>query len=1036
MAGHQWKDWFEREELIGQISDMRVQNLQEREVVQKRTFTRWINLHLKKCDQPIEVQDLFQEIQDGQILMALLEELSGCKLLHGFKKSSHRIFRLNNIAKVLSFLEERNVKLVSIDAADVADGNSSIILGLIWNIILFFQIKELTGNIRSQFPSSSSLSSIPTSLEPLNCSVALPDTPMAPPSTREHSKAITKLLQWVQKRTRRYGVAVQDFGKSWTSGLAFLAVIKSIDTSLVDMRKALLRSARENLEDAFRIAHYSLGIPRLLEPEDVTSSAPDEQSIMTYVSQFLQHFPGTDEQREPYPLMERSISLGRLNFRHPDPHHRATSAYSSRETGRSFVIQKDCAQPPPKILFSSVSEDRGGVSPAITPAITRTFSEDLVADSSSLDVKELTEDVLTGSVEQLTDTPVPIYSSLAPESFMMDSAINSPDSWVESEDRGILVKLSASQSDSSLYGCTTPWDVDHATPVEMMAVDGAVVHIADKVLDEQSMTESSTDEGLFSLSSFNSMQEHMLGNGEQKVLDNNGVNVENHEDFPPNLLKEHEFENEGEKAGCVYKQTDADYPQKEQQPPGDTVSSCGGECQAESDAAEQSQDLSTCPPEPSSKQQVVEKCSVPPSPCTEELQGGKKMGQDCNKTHPSEQTHANDFLQDDLSCEEAEKLSLSADEYPQESVGPQAYCDQEVTEPCCVPPSADGEQAFDAVRDSHLSEGSLAGGGDEEMLQVEDECKNTDCLSQDRRSEDEGEEGPTGRQNEAIDGDIRCCPGQLSSDGNSNTTSTQCARNVGMHAEDMRAPFHDPRQDAQDRTTGLSETAVCYEVPDAGGTTEAFPTDLCQATPTEDVACDFMEPMDLFYPNKDEHLDTEPPDDQIQSWPTVFSVSALEPAPSSKMLPEEPPLQPVDHDFLVGLEYEDNKVTAERDSPSAPKKQVMIGLTEAVFPPTCDGLSEAQHDSQGSAKENTKPVSHDIQSWKEEVLVSPVLRHRKGLHSSQATDNGMDTTAFSRKRYMDDSECCWSESWEAYLLFVSWLLLYCFWLLPPMDVNA
>lgn len=62
-------------------------------------------------------------------------------------------------------------------------------------------------------------------------------------------------------------MAVQDFGKSWTSGLAFLAVIKSIDTSLVDMRKALLRTARENLEEAFRIAHYSLGIPRLLEPE-------------------------------------------------------------------------------------------------------------------------------------------------------------------------------------------------------------------------------------------------------------------------------------------------------------------------------------------------------------------------------------------------------------------------------------------------------------------------------------------------------------------------------------------------------------------------------------------------------------------------------------------------------------------------------------------------------------------------------------------------------------------------------------------------
>lgn len=65
----------------------------------------------------------------------------------------------------------------------------------------------------------------------------------------------------------RYGVVVQDFGKSWVSGLAFLAVIKSIDSSLVDIRKARLRTPKQNLEDAFRIAHYSLGIPRLLEPE-------------------------------------------------------------------------------------------------------------------------------------------------------------------------------------------------------------------------------------------------------------------------------------------------------------------------------------------------------------------------------------------------------------------------------------------------------------------------------------------------------------------------------------------------------------------------------------------------------------------------------------------------------------------------------------------------------------------------------------------------------------------------------------------------
>lgn len=35
------------------------------------------------------------------------------------------------------------VKLVSIDAAEIADGNPSLVLGLIWNIILFFQVNLL-----------------------------------------------------------------------------------------------------------------------------------------------------------------------------------------------------------------------------------------------------------------------------------------------------------------------------------------------------------------------------------------------------------------------------------------------------------------------------------------------------------------------------------------------------------------------------------------------------------------------------------------------------------------------------------------------------------------------------------------------------------------------------------------------------------------------------------------------------------------------------------------------------------------------------
>ncbi|XP_018085952.1 calmin isoform X1 [Xenopus laevis] len=294
MAGHEW-DWFQREELIGQISDIRVQNLQvERENVQKRTFTRWINLHLEKCNPPIEVKDLFIDIQDGKILMALLEVLTGQSLLQVHKPSSHRIFRLNNIAKALKFLEDSNVKLVSIDAAEIADGNPSLVLGLIWNIILFLQIKELTGNL-NRMSSSSSLSSLPSGLDSDSSHSSTPSTEKSlSVSIKDQRKAIKALLNWVQQRTRKYGVAVQDFASSWKSGLAFLALIKAIDSRLVDIKQALDKSARENLEDAFRIAQEQLSVPRLLEPEDVMVDSPDEQSIMTYVTQFLEHFPELD----------------------------------------------------------------------------------------------------------------------------------------------------------------------------------------------------------------------------------------------------------------------------------------------------------------------------------------------------------------------------------------------------------------------------------------------------------------------------------------------------------------------------------------------------------------------------------------------------------------------------------------------------------------------------------------------------------------------------------------------------------------------
>ncbi|XP_006133758.2 calmin isoform X1 [Pelodiscus sinensis] len=412
MAGHEW-DWFQREELIGQISDIRVQNLQvERENVQKRTFTRWINLHLEKCNPPLEVKDLFVDIQDGKILMALLEVLSGQNLLHEYKSSTHRIFRLNNIAKALKFLEDSNVKLVSIDAAEIADGNSSLVLGLIWNIILFFQIKELTGNLNRN-SSSSSLSSGPSGAD---SDTSHPSTPNIERgmsvSVKDQRKAIRVLLTWVQRKTRKYGVAVQDFTSSWRSGLPFLAIIKAIDSSLVDMKQALEKSARENLEDAFSIAQNSLGVPRLLEPEDIMVESPDEQSIVTYVAQFVEHFQELEGEDFSDPDKEIPIETTYVHIK-DTPSEQESKILILNENGEcAYTVNHERSHSPPtKVCVHDLPEELQ--SENVHEELTDKLNQPLSANSQEVSEESL---VLSSVEEHQRPTSLQITGSVSFES--------------------------------------------------------------------------------------------------------------------------------------------------------------------------------------------------------------------------------------------------------------------------------------------------------------------------------------------------------------------------------------------------------------------------------------------------------------------------------------------------------------------------------------------------------------------------------------------------------------------------------------------
>lgn len=89
----------------------------------------------------MEVEDLFVDLADGKKLLKLLEIISGEKLAKP-NNGKMRVHKIENVNKSLDFLHTK-VRLESIGAEDIVDGNPRLILGLIWTIILRFQIQEI-----------------------------------------------------------------------------------------------------------------------------------------------------------------------------------------------------------------------------------------------------------------------------------------------------------------------------------------------------------------------------------------------------------------------------------------------------------------------------------------------------------------------------------------------------------------------------------------------------------------------------------------------------------------------------------------------------------------------------------------------------------------------------------------------------------------------------------------------------------------------------------------------------------------------------
>ncbi|KAL3276987.1 hypothetical protein HHI36_012347 [Cryptolaemus montrouzieri] len=236
----------------------RIRFLQEERLhIQKKTFTKWMNCFLQKAR--MEVNDLFVDLADGKKLLKLLEIISGEKLGKP-NNGKMRVHKIENVNKSLAFLHTK-VRLESIGAEDIVDGNPRLILGLVWTIILRFQIQEIEIDVDEDNESS------------------------------EKKSAKDALLLWAQRKTHGYaGVNINDFSSSWRNGLGFNALIHNHRPDLFDYNSLVHNKNIDNLNHAFDVANNELGIPRLLDAEDIDTSRPDEKSIMTYVASYYHTF--------------------------------------------------------------------------------------------------------------------------------------------------------------------------------------------------------------------------------------------------------------------------------------------------------------------------------------------------------------------------------------------------------------------------------------------------------------------------------------------------------------------------------------------------------------------------------------------------------------------------------------------------------------------------------------------------------------------------------------------------------------------------
>lgn len=487
-----------------------------------------------------------------------------------------------------------------------------------------------------------------------------------------------------------------------------------------------------------------------------------------------------------------------------------------------------------------------------------------------------------------------VLESVNTDSMNVDSAISSPGSWVDGDFGGAPEKLCESTSDGSLCDSGTAWEVHRAIPVEITTLDEGPFPSTEGGLVDERYSQSCVDEGVYSMSSLESSREQAP----------EPVSQSQFQKAPTDPAGGRE-EADGPQVGARLLSKD-DVSEQE---------SCSRSSQGDRVlAAEGTTTIPTFSTGPATPDCGAEES---PSGGSNEAvdRNGDLQDQDQESKPPAEDPakgkdvdsgeEGAEGKHEDVPLEETAGTRLETREgLLREHLDPQYLADQGRAPPEPLAPGAspavplitvstEPEMPDQEDRDPgrpdpaspvepHQSGAVASTGGD------------TYPSSSPGDSEDPGQASEIGapadpegeRWDERDANDL----GPLS--------AAEPALRAGQggvaqgHESPLALETRPAHGDSQRDPVPEHMFSVGTPGPAAGRgfpQMDFFQADLDESSPTDDLGGDPLEPMDLFYPDKDEPVYSEPPEGgEAQAWPSVLRVSPLQPAPASKRCDDGP----------------------------------------------------------------------------------------------------------------------------------------------------